>query len=156
LYIVDANGVHVDPTKIQVFCDWPALTTLTELQIFLGLANFYPIFVLGFSHIIWALNQIPKGGFKAKFLWGRSQNKAFNILKYRLCLAPILSLCDLQQPFDIETYASYYVVGSILTRKVIQWPIIVRHSQIPSVSTPPMKKKCIPSYNLVANGIITF
>jgi hypothetical protein len=30
-YIVDDHGVHVDPTKIQVICDWPAPTTLAEL-----------------------------------------------------------------------------------------------------------------------------
>jgi len=30
-YIVDAHGVHVDPTKIQVIYDWPALTMLIEL-----------------------------------------------------------------------------------------------------------------------------
>ena len=50
-YIVDENGVHVDPAKIQVIHDWPAPTTLTELQSFLGLANFYQRFMLGFSHI---------------------------------------------------------------------------------------------------------
>jgi hypothetical protein len=33
-YIVDENGVHVDPDKIQVIRDWPAPTTLTELQRF--------------------------------------------------------------------------------------------------------------------------
>ena len=40
-YIVDEHGVHVDPAKIQVICDWPTLTTLTELRSFLGLAKFY-------------------------------------------------------------------------------------------------------------------
>jgi hypothetical protein len=72
-YIIDQHGVHVDPAKIQVICDWPTPTTLTELQRFLGLANFYCRFVLGFSHIAWALNQINRGGGKAKFAWGRSQ-----------------------------------------------------------------------------------
>ena len=33
-------GVHVDPAKIQFIRDWPAPTILTELHIFLGLANF--------------------------------------------------------------------------------------------------------------------
>jgi hypothetical protein len=72
-YIVDEHGVHVDPAKIQVICDWPAPTTLTELQSFLGLANFYRRFVLGFSHIAWALSQVTKGGGRAKFVWGKEK-----------------------------------------------------------------------------------
>jgi hypothetical protein len=60
-YIVDHHGVHVAPAKIQVIHDWPAPTTLTEIQSFLGLANFYRRFVLGFSHIACALSQVTKG-----------------------------------------------------------------------------------------------
>jgi hypothetical protein len=30
-YIVDDNGVHVDPAKIQVIYDWTTPTTLIEL-----------------------------------------------------------------------------------------------------------------------------
>jgi hypothetical protein len=80
-YIVDQHGVHVDLAKIQVIRDWPASTTLTELWSFLGLANFYRRFVLGFSHITWALSQITRGGGKAKFVWGQSQQQAFDDLK---------------------------------------------------------------------------
>jgi hypothetical protein len=115
-YIVDEHGVHVDPAKIQVICDWPAPTTLTELQSFLGLANFYRRFVLGFSHIAWALNQVTKGGGRAKFVWGKEQQRASDDLKHRLCSAPVLSLPNLQQPFEIETDASDYVVGAVLTQ----------------------------------------
>jgi hypothetical protein len=80
-YIVDVHGVHVDPTKIQVIRDWPAPTTLIELQSFLGLANFYQRFMLGFSHIAWALNQITRGVGKEKIVWGLSQQKEFDDLK---------------------------------------------------------------------------
>jgi hypothetical protein len=114
-YIIDQHGVHVDPTKIQVIRDWPALTTLTELQSFLGLANFYHRFVLDFSHIAWALSQINRGGGNEKLAWGQSQQKAFNDLKQYLCSALVLSLPDLQHPFEIETNSSDYVVGIILT-----------------------------------------
>jgi hypothetical protein len=72
-YIVDEHGVHVDPTKIQVIHDWPAPTTLTELQSFLGLANFYRWFMLGFSHIAWALSQVTKGSGRENFTWGKAQ-----------------------------------------------------------------------------------
>ena len=80
-YIIDQHGIHADPAKIQVIRDWPAPTTLTELRNFLGLANFYHRFVLGFSHIAWALGQITSGGGKEKFAWGRSQQQVFDDLK---------------------------------------------------------------------------
>jgi hypothetical protein len=113
-YIIDQHGVHVDLAKIQVIRDWPAPTTLTELRSFLGLANFYRRFMLGFSHIAWALSQITRGGGKEKFSWGQPQQQAFDDLKQCLCSAPVLSLLDLQQPFEIETDASDYTVGAIL------------------------------------------
>jgi hypothetical protein len=115
-YIIDQYGVHVDPAKIQIICDWPAPTTLTDLQRFLGLANFYCRFILGFSYIAWALSQINRGDGKEKFVWGEYQQQAFDDLEQRLCSAPVLSLLDLQHPFEIETNASDYVVGVVLTQ----------------------------------------
>jgi hypothetical protein len=115
-YIIDQHGIHVDPAKIHFIHDWPAPTTLIELQRFLGLANFYYRFVLGFSHIAWALSQIKRGGGKEKFSWGRSKQQAFDDLKKHLCSTIVLSLPDLQHPFEIETDDSNYVVGVILTQ----------------------------------------
>ena len=53
---------------------------------------------------------------RRKIVWGQSQQQAFDDLKQRLCSSPVLSLPDLQQPFEIETDASDYVVGTILTQ----------------------------------------
>jgi hypothetical protein len=72
-YIIDQHGVHVDLAKIQVICDWLAPTTLIDIQSFLGLANFYHRFMLGFSDIAWALSQVTRGGGKENILWGLSQ-----------------------------------------------------------------------------------
>jgi hypothetical protein len=83
-YIFYAHGVNVDPAKIQIIRDWLAPTTLTEIQSFLGLSNFYRRFMLGFSHIAWALIQITKGGGKETFVWGLSQQKAFDDLREHL------------------------------------------------------------------------
>jgi hypothetical protein len=115
-YIVDEHRVHVDPTRIQVLHYWLAPTTLIELQSFLGLTNFYQWFLLGFSHIAWALIQVTKGGGRENFAWGKAQQRAFDDLNHCLCSTPLLSLLDLQQPFEIETDASDYVVGAVLTQ----------------------------------------
>jgi hypothetical protein len=40
-YIFDDHGVHVDLAKIQDIHEWIAPTTLTNIQSFLGLSNFY-------------------------------------------------------------------------------------------------------------------
>jgi hypothetical protein len=102
--------------RFQVIYDFPSPTTLTELQSFLGLANFYCRLLLGFSHIAWVLIQVTRDGGKEKFVWGLSQQQAFDDLKQCLCSSPILSLVDLQHPFDIETNALDYVVGIVLTQ----------------------------------------
>ena len=41
----------------------------------------------------------------------------FAELKHRLCCAPVLTLLDLQQPFEIETDASDYAIGAVLTQE---------------------------------------
>jgi hypothetical protein len=72
--------------------------------------------MLGFSHIAWALSQVTRGGGKEKFVWGLSQQQAFDDLKKNFLSSPVLSLLDLKHPFEIETDSSDYVVGAILTQ----------------------------------------
>jgi hypothetical protein len=140
-YIIDERGVRVNPTKIQVIWDWPTSTTLIDLRSFLGLANFYCRFVLGFSHITWLLSQVTKGGVKEKFFWSESQQKVFVELKHLLFCAPVLTLTELQQPFEIEIDVFDYAIGAVLTQ---QGHPMAYHSVTLSESIPLMTKKCIP------------
>jgi hypothetical protein len=144
--IIDERGVHVDLAKISVIRDWPAPTTLTKLNNFLGLANFYHRFMLGFSHITWLFSQVTKGGAKAKFFWFESQQKAFEELKHRLCSAPVLTLPDLQQPFENETDASDYAIGAVLTQ---QGHPMAYHSE--TLSNPLRK---YPTYDKEMHSIV--
>ena len=72
--------------------------------------------MLGFSHITWPLSQVTKGGAKEKLFWSEYQQKVFGELKHRLYSALVLTLPDLQQPFEIETDASDYAIGAVLTQ----------------------------------------
>jgi hypothetical protein len=75
----------------------------------------YSWFMLGFSHIAWYISEVSKGGDKDKFVWGKEQQQAFDDLKHRLCSTPTLSFPDFQQPFEIETDASNYGMGTFIT-----------------------------------------
>jgi hypothetical protein len=59
---------------------------------------------------------VTKGGERENFVWGKEQQRAFDDMKHLLCSSPVFSLLDLQQPFEIETESSDYVVGAFLTQ----------------------------------------
>jgi hypothetical protein len=82
--------------------------------------------MLGFSHIASTLNQVTKVGGKENLMWGKSQQQVFDDLKHSLCSTPILSLPDLHETFEIETNASDYFMGAILTQHD---NIVAHHSE---------------------------
>ena len=114
-YVIDSAGIHVDPEKVQILKEWPIPQNIHELRSFLGLANFYRRFILGFSHIAWPLNQLTKGNGKIVFKWTPTQQQAFEQLKNKICTAPLLVLPDLYQPFEIEMDTLYYALNVVIT-----------------------------------------
>ena len=115
-YVIDSIAIHVDPEKIYILKYWPITQNIHELRSFLGLVIFYWRFILDFSHITWHLNQLTKGNEKTVFKWTSTQQQAFDQLKHKLCTAPILVLSDLHQPFEIDTDASNYALGAVITQ----------------------------------------
>ncbi|GJW87114.1 putative reverse transcriptase domain-containing protein [Tanacetum coccineum] len=48
-HVIDSEGIHVDPAKIESIKDWTSPKSPTEIHQFLGLAGYYRRFIEGFS-----------------------------------------------------------------------------------------------------------
>nr|GEX91103.1 putative reverse transcriptase domain-containing protein [Tanacetum cinerariifolium] len=57
-YVIDNDGVHVDPAKVEAIRNWSTPTTPTEVRQFLGLAGYYRRFIEGFSLISKPLSKL--------------------------------------------------------------------------------------------------
>ncbi|GJU50327.1 putative reverse transcriptase domain-containing protein [Tanacetum coccineum] len=84
------NRLHVDPAKIEAVKNWASPTTPTEIRQFLGLAGYYWRFIKDFSKIAKSLTELTQKN--KKYIWGEDQESAFQLLKQKLCEAPILAL----------------------------------------------------------------
>jgi hypothetical protein len=85
----------MDEEKVRAIRDWPTPRSLSEVRSFHGFASFYRRFVKDFSTIVFMKKYV---GFK----WNDEQDKAFNLLKDKLCSAPVLALSNFTRAFEVE------------------------------------------------------
>ncbi|GJY84910.1 putative reverse transcriptase domain-containing protein [Tanacetum coccineum] len=114
-HVIDSEGIHVDPAKIESIKDWTSPKSPTEIRQFLGLAGYYRRFIEGFSKIAKPMTKLTQK--KVKFVWGDKQEAAFQLLKQKLCSAPILALPEGSEDFIAYCDASKKGLGAVLMQR---------------------------------------
>ncbi|GJS88032.1 putative reverse transcriptase domain-containing protein [Tanacetum coccineum] len=114
-HVIDNKGIHVDPAKIESVKDWASPKTPMEIRQFLGLAGYYRRFIEGFSKIAKPMTKLTQK--KVKFEWGDKQEAAFQLLKQKLCSAPILALPKGSEDFIVYCDASIKGLGAVLMQR---------------------------------------
>ncbi|GJT86634.1 putative reverse transcriptase domain-containing protein [Tanacetum coccineum] len=114
-HVINGDGIHADPSKIEAVKNWEAPRTPSEVHLFLGLAGYYCRFIENFSKIAKSLTLLNQ---KSKtFDWGEEQERAFQTLKDKLCNVPVLALPDGSEDFVVYCDASDLGLGCVLMQR---------------------------------------
>ena len=84
-HVLSAEGIAVDPSKVEEVLNWKAPTTVHQVRSFLGLAGYYRRFIPDFSRIAKPITGLLKN--QTKFVWSTQCEKAFQTLKKLLTTA---------------------------------------------------------------------
>ncbi|GJZ15964.1 putative reverse transcriptase domain-containing protein [Tanacetum coccineum] len=114
-HVIDSRGIHVDPAKIESIKDWASPKIPTEIRQFLGFASYYRRFIEGFSKIAKSIMKLTQKGIK--FDWGEKKENAFQLIKQKLCSAPILALPEGSEDFVVYCDALHKGLYAVLMQR---------------------------------------
>ena len=98
-HVVSASSVSVDPEKAEVVMSWERPKSVFEIRSFLGLAGYYRRFIEDFSRLAAPMTRLARK--EVQFEWNDLCEKAFQELKRRLTLAPILIVSEREHRYTV-------------------------------------------------------
>jgi hypothetical protein len=114
-FIVSADGISMDPAKIQAIREWEAPKSVRDVQCFLGFANFYRRFIHKYSQkceLLYSLTRKDNA-----FSWTPEHTRIFEALKEAFCTAPILRHFNPALETLVETDASDFAAAGVLSQR---------------------------------------
>ena len=109
---MSASSVSVDPEKVDAIMSWERPKSVFEIRSFLGLAGYYKRFIEDFSRLTAPMTRLIRK--RVKFEWDDLCEKAFQELKRRLTLAPILIVPKQGQRYTVNYDAFRDGLGCVL------------------------------------------
>jgi hypothetical protein len=125
-HLISEKGLEVNKAKIDVIKTLPYPRNVKDVRSFLGHAGFYRRFIRDFSKITQPMCRLLQK--EVKFEFNDACKEAFNILKGKLCEAPIIKPPDWNLPFEIMCDASDLCVGAVLGQRVGKDPHVIYYA----------------------------
>ena len=113
--IIGKDEVRIEKEKVQGVIEWLVPKSVKDMQKFLGLVNYYRQFVKDFAKIAKPLHKMTRK--ENKWSWGERQQKAFEELKKRFTMEPVLVTPYLDKEMRVEVDASDFAMGGVLLMK---------------------------------------
>ncbi|XP_045451587.1 uncharacterized protein K02A2.6-like [Melitaea cinxia] len=113
-FIISAEGIKVDPERVEGIVNIPRPVNITDLRAFLGTINFYAKFVKNLSTILAPLYHLLRKG--VNWIWNDECEVAFRTIKSILVGADVLAHYDPEAPLFLTCDASARGIGGVLTQ----------------------------------------
>ena len=145
-HVISAEGVRVDPKKIETIRAWETPRTITEVRSFLGLASYYRRFVEHFAAVAAPLHAVT--GAATVLLWGAEQQAAFEELRRRLSETQILAFPDVTADVILSPDYEGPGLGATVSQQTATGERVVAYAS--NVMNPSQRKYCTTKKGLLA------
>ena len=113
--MVGGGQVKREINKLEAVKNFHMPKTKKEVRSFLGLTGYYRCFVRDYASLAVPLTNLTRKECPEVVVWTEECDKAFNALKNVLTSTPVLSSPDFEKTFFLQTDASNYGVGAVLS-----------------------------------------
>jgi hypothetical protein len=114
-HIVSAEGVRIDPSRIEAIQTLSLPRSKKEVQAFLGKINFLRRFISNFVELVKHITTMLRKGSKVR--WDAEPRASFDQIKKALTEEPVLVSPDYSKDFLIFSFASCDMVAAVLLQK---------------------------------------
>ena len=114
-HIISESGISTDPDKLKRIQEWPRPRNQTAVREFLGYASFYRKFIRSFAQKAAPQNKLLEND--SSFQWTAQCEDAMTAIKKAFCEVVTLAYPDFQKQFIVDTDASDYGIGAVLSQQ---------------------------------------
>lgn len=115
-YEISEAGLKPGSKKITAVSEFPKPSNAHQVRQFVGLASYFRRFVFNFASIARPLTQLTKAD--VPWHWGDEQDRAFEEIKSKLVVRPVLALYNPDYITEVHCDASKLGIGGILLQRL--------------------------------------
>jgi hypothetical protein len=113
-HIINKNGLHKCPEKVDAIVNAPQPNNVTELKRFLGMSNYYRNFVPNASSLLGPLHELLRAD--TPWQWTDRQQAAFTAMKQELASDRVLAHFEPDAQLSLAVDAGPYGLGAVLAQ----------------------------------------
>ena len=141
-HVATAEGLCVDPSKVQAIVEMPPPSDIKAVQRLLGLAQYLNKFLPHLSDITKPLRELTQKD--VAWTWDPQQQQALEKLKRAVSSNPVLRYYNLQEEVTLQCDASQSGLGAVLLQNGQPVAYASRASLLLRHDTHKLKKSCWP------------